>query len=49
MIVLAAEPTYREIARNDLGDETRATPAVADGTLYIRTQSKLMSIGGKKS
>jgi outer membrane protein assembly factor BamB len=49
VIVLAAAPVFKELARNPLGDESNATPAVADGTLFLRTQTKLMSIGGKKS
>jgi outer membrane protein assembly factor BamB len=48
-VVLAASPKFAVLARNQLGDATRATPAVADGKLYIRTQSKLMSIGGGKN
>ena len=49
VVVLAASPAFKELARTQLGDETYATPAVADGTLFLRTQSKLMSLGGKKS
>jgi outer membrane protein assembly factor BamB len=48
VVVLAASPEFQILARNELGEETRATPAVAKGTLYLRTQSKLMSLGGKK-
>jgi outer membrane protein assembly factor BamB len=47
VVVLAAAPTFQELARNQLGDETHATPAVADGKLFLRTQTKLMSLGGK--
>ena len=43
--VLAAEPTYRLIARNTLGERVRATPAVADNRLYIRGQYHLFCIG----
>jgi outer membrane protein assembly factor BamB len=49
VVVLAASPEFQELARIQLGDDTRATPAVAGGMLFLRTQSKLMSIGGKKS
>jgi outer membrane protein assembly factor BamB len=48
VVVLAAAPEFKVLARYDLGDATHATPAVAHGRMYVRTQTKLMSIGGKK-
>ena len=30
-----------------LGEPSRATPAVSDGRMYLRTESHLISIGGK--
>jgi outer membrane protein assembly factor BamB len=48
VVVLAAAPKFQELARNQLGDETHATPAVAEGKLYLRTQTRLMSLGGKE-
>jgi len=44
--VLQAGNEYKEIARNDLGEMTLASPAIAGGALYIRTESKLYKIGG---
>ena len=35
--------SFRALALNDLGDEIWATPAIADGSLYIRTRGKLSS------
>jgi hypothetical protein len=35
------------LAKNPLGEPTRATPAVADGRMYLRTYSHLISVGGK--
>jgi outer membrane protein assembly factor BamB len=49
VIVLAVAPEFKELARISLGDESNATPAVADGTLFLRTQTKLMSVGGKSN
>jgi outer membrane protein assembly factor BamB len=49
MVVIAASPEFQELARNQLGDDTRATPAVANGAMFLRTQSKLMSLGGVSS
>jgi len=43
--VFAAEPTYRLLARNELGESIRATPAVAGGCLYIRGERHLFCIG----
>jgi outer membrane protein assembly factor BamB len=43
--VFAAEPTFRLLARNELGETIRATPAVADGRLYIRGDRHLFCIG----
>jgi outer membrane protein assembly factor BamB len=48
LYVLAAEPTFRILARNELGEVVRATPAVADGRLYIRGQRHLYCIGKKR-
>jgi outer membrane protein assembly factor BamB len=43
--VFAAEPAFRLLARNALDETVRATPAVADGRLYIRSESHLYCIG----
>jgi outer membrane protein assembly factor BamB len=43
--VFAAEPTFRLLARNALGEVVRATAAVADGRLYIRGERHLYCIG----
>ena len=42
--VLDAGGEYREIARNDLGEMSLASPAVAGNALYIRTETKLYKI-----
>ena len=47
VVVLAAGPEFRPLARNELGEPSRATPAVADGRLYLRTETKLISLGGR--
>ncbi|MSQ96770.1 MAG: hypothetical protein EXR98_19750 [Gemmataceae bacterium] len=43
--IFAAEPTFRLLARNELGETVRATPAVADGRLYIRGERHLYCVG----
>ena len=47
VVVLAASDTFELLARNPLGDPSRATPAIADGVMYLRTYSYLISIGGE--
>ncbi len=49
VVVLEAAPTYKLLAVNLLGEKSHATPAVADGRMYLRTFSHLISIGGKKN
>jgi outer membrane protein assembly factor BamB len=34
--------------RVSLGEPSYATPAISDGTMYLRTFSHLFSLGGKK-
>ncbi|MFP6667587.1 MAG: PQQ-binding-like beta-propeller repeat protein, partial [Pirellulales bacterium] len=46
VVVLAASREYRLLGRNPLGEPTCATPAVANGVLYLRSDSHLFSIGG---
>lgn len=45
VFVFAAEPTFRLLGRNELGEVVRATAAVADGRLYVRGQRHLYCIG----
>jgi outer membrane protein assembly factor BamB len=48
VVVIRAAPTYELLAVNPLGEESHATPAVADGKMYLRTYSHLVSIGADK-
>ncbi len=45
VFVFAAEPRYKLLARNPLGEPVLASPAVADGKLYIRGKEHLYCIG----
>jgi outer membrane protein assembly factor BamB len=45
VFVLAAEPAFQLLARNALGERVVATPAVAEGRLFIRGQRHLFCIG----
>lgn len=43
--VLKAEPQWEVLSVNDLDETAQATPAIADGRLYIRTHKALYSFG----
>ena len=43
--VIRAGGTFEVVGRNPLGEFTMATPAIAHGSLFIRTRSKLYRIG----
>jgi hypothetical protein len=43
--VIQAGPTFKLLAVNLLGDPCMATPAIADGMIFVRTQHYLFGIG----
>ncbi len=45
--VLEAGPKFHLIARNPTGETSRSTPSVSHGVLYLRTDSHLISLGGR--
>ncbi len=47
MVILAAAKMFEVVARCPLGEGSHSTPAVAEGRMYLRTFSHLISIGGK--
>jgi outer membrane protein assembly factor BamB len=47
VVVLAASKRFEMAGRNPAGEGSHATPAVADGRLYVRTFGHLLSISGK--
>ncbi|MEX0712548.1 MAG: PQQ-binding-like beta-propeller repeat protein [Pirellulales bacterium] len=44
VVVLKNGPDYEQLARNDLGESIIATPAIAEGGLFIRTRTRLLCI-----
>jgi outer membrane protein assembly factor BamB len=48
VVVLAAGDKFEALARMPLGETSFATPAVANGVMYLRTLNYLHSLGGKK-
>jgi hypothetical protein len=47
IVVLSAGDNLVVLARNSLGEEIFSTPAVAAGTLYVRTVRQLYAFGNK--
>jgi outer membrane protein assembly factor BamB len=45
--VFAAAPQFALLAKNSIGEPVMASPAVADGKLFIRGRSRLFAIGKK--
>jgi outer membrane protein assembly factor BamB len=48
VFVIAAADKFELIARNELGGPSFATPAIAGETLYFRTLSHVIAVGGKR-
>jgi len=46
LVLSAAGPTI--VARNDLGERALASPAIAGGRIFIRTDGHLFAIGGRR-
>ena len=46
--VLAPGREYKLLAQNEVGETVMATPAIADGVLYIRARKHLFAVGAKK-
>ncbi len=45
VVVLKADGAWTVLSTNDLGEDVYATPAIADGKLFIRTASRLYCFG----
>lgn len=45
--VLKEGPEYEELARNDVGETVVASPAIANGRLFLRGSKHLICIGGR--
>jgi outer membrane protein assembly factor BamB len=47
VVVVPVSDKFSAVATNNLGDICMASPAIHNGTLLFRTQTKLMAVGGK--
>jgi outer membrane protein assembly factor BamB len=45
IVVLAAGPRLKVLARNELDERISATPAIAEGKIYVRTDKQLFAFG----
>jgi hypothetical protein len=45
VVVYAAGDTLDVLARNDMGEQVFATPAILDGRIYLRTEKRLFCFG----
>ncbi len=48
VVVVKAGPTFEVLAANKLDSPINATPAIADGRVYIRTQDMIWCLGDKR-
>jgi outer membrane protein assembly factor BamB len=49
LVVINASDKFNLSAKIPLGEGSHATPAVANGVMYLRTMSHLISVGGRKN
>ncbi len=47
VVTLAAKDTFEELGRSELGEPSRATPAVALGRMFLRGETHLFAVGQK--
>ncbi len=47
MVVLATGNTFRELARNPIGEGTHSTPCIDGGRIYLKTFTHLLCVGGR--
>jgi outer membrane protein assembly factor BamB len=47
IFVIAADDTFKMLAAHDMGEALMATPALADGHMYIRGERHLFSVGAQ--
>ncbi len=48
MLVVAAGRTFRHLATNSMGELLMATPALSDGTMFVRSSTSVSAIGARK-
>lgn len=46
-VIAADDSEFKVLAKNDLGEESRSTPAISGGKMFLRTYSHLFCLGEK--
>ena len=49
LYVIAVSAEYQLVSKHPLGESTRATPAIADNRMYLRTDSRLICVGNQSN
>jgi outer membrane protein assembly factor BamB len=49
VVVVRAADSFELLARNELGEPSHSTPAIAGGRMYLRTERHLSSVGGRRA
>ena len=47
VVVIAADDNFKVIARNPMGENSRASMAASDNVLFVRTDTKLFAVAGQ--
>ena len=48
MLVVAAGRTFKHLATNSMGELLMATPALSDGTMFVRSSTSVSAIAARK-
>jgi outer membrane protein assembly factor BamB len=45
VLVIKAGPTFEQLQENSMGETVMATPAISEGSIFVRTRTRLVAIG----
>lgn len=45
VLVIKAGPVFEQLAENAMGETAMATPAISEGTIFLRTRTRLVAVG----
>ncbi len=45
VLVIKAGPTFEQLKENAMGETVMATPAISEGSIFVRTRTRLVAIG----
>jgi outer membrane protein assembly factor BamB len=44
VLVIKAGPVFEQLAQNEMGETLMATPAISEGTIFLRTRTRLVAV-----